>query len=135
MCVRVQSCPCHRTDCSPPGFYVHGILQAEYWSELLFPTPGDLPNPEIKPTFPALAGRLITTGNYLGSLQPWIKLRFKWGNRVKVTEVFFFGPVGKKYWKKIVFVFKLRCNPIHPFQKFSVSSIFIDLCSHSHYLS
>ena len=107
----------------------------EYWSELPFSPPGDLPNPEIKPTFPALAGRLITTGNYLGSLQLWLKLRDKWGNRVKVTEVFFFGPVGNKCGKKIVFGFQLRCNPIYPFQKFIVSSIFIDLWSHSHYLT
>ena len=26
----------------------------EYWSGLLFPSPGDLPNPGIKPRFPAL---------------------------------------------------------------------------------
>ena len=37
----------------------------EYWSGLPFPTPGDLPDPGIKPTFlpsPALAGRFFTTG-------------------------------------------------------------------------
>ena len=28
----------------------------EYWSGLLFPSPGDLPNPAIKPASPALAG-------------------------------------------------------------------------------
>ena len=35
----------------------------EYWSGLPFPTPGDLPNPEIEPgslMFPALAGWLYT---------------------------------------------------------------------------
>ena len=32
-------------DCSPPGSSVHGIFQEGYWSGLLFPTPGDLPNP------------------------------------------------------------------------------------------
>ena len=26
-----------------------GILQARHWSGLPYPTPGDLPNPEIKP--------------------------------------------------------------------------------------
>ena len=34
----------------------------EYWSELLFPTPGDLPDPGIKPgsvRSPALAGRFF----------------------------------------------------------------------------
>ena len=36
----------------------------EYWSGLSFPTPGDLPNPGIKPTSlasPALAGGFFTT--------------------------------------------------------------------------
>ena len=36
----------------------------EYWSGLPFPSPGDLPNPGIRPTFPvapALAGRFFTT--------------------------------------------------------------------------
>ena len=33
----------------------------EYWSGLLIPSPGDLPNPGIKPTSPALAGRFSTT--------------------------------------------------------------------------
>ena len=32
----------------------------EYWSGLPFPSPGDLPNPGIKPGSPALAGRLFT---------------------------------------------------------------------------
>ena len=51
-----QSCPtlCDPMDCSPPGSSVHGILQQEYWSGLPFPSPGDLPNPGIKPRSPAL---------------------------------------------------------------------------------
>jgi len=32
----------------------------EHWSGLPFPSPGDLPNPEIEPRFPALAGGFIT---------------------------------------------------------------------------
>ena len=31
----------------------------ECWSELPFPSPGDLPNPESKPASPALAGGWI----------------------------------------------------------------------------
>ena len=41
-----------------------GFPEQEYWSGLLFPSPGDLPDPEIKPKSlmsPALAGRLFTT--------------------------------------------------------------------------
>ena len=46
-----QSCPtlCEPMDCSPPGFSVHGIFQAR-----VFPSPGDLPEPGIKPGCPAL---------------------------------------------------------------------------------
>ena len=37
------------------------LSRQEYWSGLPFAFPGDLPNPEIKPTSPALAGRFYTT--------------------------------------------------------------------------
>jgi len=33
----------------------------EHWSGLPFPSPGDLPNPEIKSTCPALAGEFFTS--------------------------------------------------------------------------
>ena len=33
----------------------------EYWSGLPFPTPGNLPGPEIKLVSPALAGEFFTT--------------------------------------------------------------------------
>ena len=68
VCVKsLQSCPtlCNPIDYSPPGFSVHGILHAKYWSGLPCPPPGDLPNPGIEPaslTTPALAGRFFTTG-------------------------------------------------------------------------
>jgi len=38
-----------------------GFYRQEYWKELLFFTPGDLPDPEIEPVSPALAGRFFTT--------------------------------------------------------------------------
>ena len=38
-----------------------GFPRQEYWSGLLFPSPGDLPDPGIKPESPALAGRFFTT--------------------------------------------------------------------------
>ena len=51
-----QSCLtlCDPMDCSPPGPSVHTILQARIWSGLSFPPSGDLPDPGIKPRFPAL---------------------------------------------------------------------------------
>ena len=38
-----------------------GFPKQEYWSELPFPLPGDLPNPGIEPVSPALAGAFFTT--------------------------------------------------------------------------
>ena len=41
-----------------------GFSRQEYWSGLPFPSPGDLPDPGIKPVSlvsPALAGRFLTT--------------------------------------------------------------------------
>ena len=37
-----------------------GFPRQEYWSELSFPSPGDLPNPGIEPTSPALVGGFLT---------------------------------------------------------------------------
>ena len=45
-----------------------GSSRQEYWSELTFPPPGDLPDPGIEPAspaspaFPALAGGFFTSG-------------------------------------------------------------------------
>ena len=57
VCVWVaQLCPtlCNPMDYSPPGSSVHGIPQARYWSLLLFPLPGDLPDPGTEPQSPGL---------------------------------------------------------------------------------
>ena len=44
-----QSCPtlCDPIDGSPPGSPIPGILQARTLEWLPFPSPGDLPDPEI----------------------------------------------------------------------------------------
>ena len=56
--------------CGPPWTVDHqaplsmGFPRQEYWSGLPFTSPGDLPNPGIKPTyseFPTLTGRFFTT--------------------------------------------------------------------------
>ena len=47
----------------------------EYWSWLPFPTPGDLPDPGIKPTSPALADRFLTTEPPRKSSEPCPKLK------------------------------------------------------------
>ena len=39
-----------------------GFSRQEYWSELPFPSPGDLPNPGIEPGSPALQVNSLPTG-------------------------------------------------------------------------
>ena len=63
-------------DCSPPGSSVHGIFQAEYWSGLPFPSPGNLPDRGMEPTSPALAGGFFTAeppGKSVGLLESSLK--------------------------------------------------------------
>ena len=43
------------------------FLRQEYWNGLLFPPPGDLPNPGIKPASPSLAGKSSLTRSHQGS--------------------------------------------------------------------
>ena len=43
-----------------------GFSRQEYWSGLLFPSPGDLLDPRIKPKFAALAGNQLPV-SHLGS--------------------------------------------------------------------
>ena len=57
---------CDAMDCSPPGFSVHGFLQARILEWSPFPSPGDLPDPGIKPESPALQADSLPL-NHLGS--------------------------------------------------------------------
>ena len=52
---------CDLMDCSPPGSSIHGLSRQEYWSVLPFPSPGDLPDPGIKPRSPALEADALTS--------------------------------------------------------------------------
>jgi len=51
-----------------------GFLRQQYWSELPFPSPGDLPDLGIKLSSAALAGRFFTTESlekpYWNIIQP-----------------------------------------------------------------
>ena len=62
----LQSCPalCNCMECSPPGTFIHGILQARILEWIVMPSAGDLPDPWIEPMSlmsPALAGRCFAT--------------------------------------------------------------------------
>ena len=65
ICLVSKSCP---TLLQPHGLYVAcqdplsmGLPWQEYWSGLLFPSPGDLPDPALKPMCPVLAAGFFTT--------------------------------------------------------------------------
>ena len=65
-CSVIQSCPslCDPMDCSPSGSSVHGILQARILEWAAISSPGELPNPGIRPkslTSSALTGEFFTT--------------------------------------------------------------------------
>ena len=63
VCLDVQSCPTLRNplDYNLPGSSVLGIFQAEYWSGLPFPPPGDPPDSGINPVSPALQADSLST--------------------------------------------------------------------------
>ena len=48
-------------DCSCHALLSMGFCRPEYWSGLPCPLPGDLPDPGIEPTSPALAGGFFNT--------------------------------------------------------------------------
>ena len=47
-----------------------GLSRQEYWSALPFPSPGDLPNPGIKPRSPELQADSLMT-ELQGKVNPW----------------------------------------------------------------
>jgi len=52
---------CSPMDYTPPPPLSRGFARLEYWSGLPFSSLGDLPDPGIEPSSPALAGRFFTT--------------------------------------------------------------------------
>ena len=52
---------CDPMNGGPPGSSAQGLSRQEYWSGLPFPSPGDLPNPEIEPRSPALHADALTS--------------------------------------------------------------------------
>ena len=80
-----------------------GFSKQEYWSELLFLSPGDIPNPRIEPAFlasPALAGRFFSTAqvgkpdkcriclpHWRPRFDPWVG-KIPWRRRWQPTPVF-----------------------------------------------
>ena len=59
MLIRFFATPWTAAFQAPPSM---GFFRQQYWSGLPFPSPGDLPNPGIKPTSLALTGWFFITG-------------------------------------------------------------------------
>ena len=75
-----QSCPtlCDPTDCSlqaPPSM---GFSRQEYWSRVPFPSPGDPPDPGIKPRFPTL---------YVDAFAIWARNYHWWNSGFKSYDL------------------------------------------------
>ena len=66
---------------APPSM---GFSRHEYWSGLLFPSPGDLSDPRIEPSSPALAGRLSQSHPGNSNLLP----DSIWHPECKLADVF-----------------------------------------------
>ena len=56
--VRLFATPCTVAHQAPPSM---GFSRQEYWSGLPFPSPGDLPDPEIEPRSPAFQADALTS--------------------------------------------------------------------------
>ena len=56
--VRLFVTPLTAASQAPPSM---GFSRQEYWSELPFPSPGDLPDPGIEPRSPALQADTLTS--------------------------------------------------------------------------
>jgi len=101
-CLVTKSCPilCDPVDCSPPGSSVHGFSRQEYWSGWPFLSPGDLTDPGIELTYPALAGGFFIT-ELPGNCKIYLKIckhhLFETALMSVVYAICFFGdPSG--YW-------------------------------------
>ena len=92
-----QSCLtlCYPMECSLQISFVYGILRQEYWSGLPFPSPEDLPDPEIEPWSPALMAESLPS-------------------ELLYTEYFSISKyLGPTYTKNVIVVYlKLKCNRV-----------------------
>ena len=106
-CLVTKSFATPWTVSSLPGSSVHGISQARILGWLPLPSPGDLPDPRIKPMSPALADRFILTLSHQGSpniILPWTlkksELEEEWGGEGKRREKSGNGEVRKNRGRK-----------------------------------
>ena len=73
-----QSCPtlCNLTDCSPIVPLSKEFSRQEYWSGLPFPSPGDLPDPGIKPRSLTLQADSLLSEPQLNNCKGFIDINY-----------------------------------------------------------
>ena len=80
-----------------------GFPWQEYWSGLPFPSPGDLPDPGIKPMSTALAGKFFTI-EPPGKKMVWFKCQSEEQSSVCVCVFVYVCEVGGDGGEKAFFV-------------------------------
>ena len=81
---------CDSMDCSQPGSFAIGFSRQEYWRGLPFPSPGDLPDPQIKPTSfmsPALAGGFFAARATWETLNSFCQVNSRFGQKHFINEI------------------------------------------------
>ena len=82
---------------APPSM---GFSRQEYWSGLPFPSPGDLPDPGIKPRSPALEADALTSELEVDNLDSWETksqpdtFRGRQDEQIKIVNLFLKGARG-----------------------------------------
>ena len=92
-CLVVQLCP---TLCTPwtaarQAPLSIGFPRQEYWSELPFLSPGDLPDPGVKPESPALAGDSLPLSHQESPIVEILVLQSLTKNHIDFTQQFYFA--------------------------------------------
>ena len=122
----------HSLCCSPPGFSVHGILQARIleWVAILFSR--DLPDPDIKPGSPALQGDSLpseppakpknqmwtfTTTEILNCSLVQVPVLFQWLRNLVFPSPSYFAIILQTLWLMV-----LKVTFIFPFISFFCST-------------
>ena len=131
------SCSVMSDSLRPYGLYVaHQALlsmefsRQEYWSGFPFPSPGDLPNPGVKPTSSALAGGFFTTEPLsLHSVPATNSLPSYPSNFCKDLV----GPVNPFWWNSSSgSLFKHSSSEWHMLAGFNLSSYYLQQTLQSH---
>ena len=98
------------TECKLPGPLFMEFSRQEYWSGLLFPTPGDLPEQEIEAESPALADGFFTTSATWEALYDPASLLL--GSFPKRNENMLTQWAALKYSTRVFLIARRRNNPV-----------------------